>query len=167
MTAFANGNHIMEAVKGWARRPAEPRAVHTARRDASPYLKGDFCLQRVLLFLNGDEGGLHKGQVSPGGARGVRIFWARFGTESTSVLCDEGAGGLIPFANGNHSFAGASLAMFGLISVLQQRASQAKPLHGSASKGCFSLGKGLIPFANGNRTFAGASLAVLGLIIVH
>jgi hypothetical protein len=50
----------------------------------------------------------------------------------------------IPIPNENHSFVGASLATPGLITVLQQRASQAKPLHGSASKVYFSLGKGIM-----------------------
>jgi hypothetical protein len=66
---------------------------------------------------------------------------------------------VIPIPNEKHSFAGASLATPGLITVRQQRpciskgrapatgvrqqrASQAKPLHGSASIGSCSLGKG-------------------------
>jgi hypothetical protein len=54
--------------------------------------------------------------------------------------------------------------------VLQQRASQAKPLHGSASKVCFSLGNGIIftgkgynislyfifPFSDGRRKIRSA-----------
>jgi hypothetical protein len=44
---FPNENPPKEAVKGRARRPAEPRAGPTARRDASPYQKGDFHSPRI------------------------------------------------------------------------------------------------------------------------
>jgi hypothetical protein len=54
--------------------------------------------------------------------------------------------GVILFPNEKHTFVGASLATPGLITVHQQRASQAKPLHGSASKVSFLLGKGIILF---------------------
>jgi hypothetical protein len=50
---------------------------------------------------------------------------------------------VIPIPNENHTFAGTSFATPGLITVLQQRASQAKPLHGSTSEVSCSLGKGI------------------------